>query len=196
MTYVELIVVLTIFSTLSSVVVFNYVAFQDKIDVKNLTSDIALKVVEAQKSSVSGRLPPSPQQSGVTSSWRASYGLHFNLSDNKRFQFFTDVNQDGLYNSSDCPGNASNEECLDEVSIAKGGSISGLSVLCQGDDSTKNLQDLMITFVRPSGSAILKSSSTEIDCMSGIAYVGISVISPRDFTATVRIFPSGRIELK
>ncbi|WP_146755300.1 type II secretion system protein, partial [Shigella flexneri] len=61
MTYVELIVVLSIFATISSVVIFNYGAFQDRIDIKNLSSDIGLKIVEAQKSSLSGQLPPVDQ---------------------------------------------------------------------------------------------------------------------------------------
>ena len=56
MTYVELIVVLSIFSIMTSVVLFNYGAFQAKVDIKNLASDIALKIVEAQKSALSGKL--------------------------------------------------------------------------------------------------------------------------------------------
>ena len=59
MTYVELIVVLSIFSAMTSVVLFNYGEFQAKVDIKNLASDIALKIVEAQKSSLSGKLPES-----------------------------------------------------------------------------------------------------------------------------------------
>ena len=48
MTYVELIVVLAIFAILSSVVMFNYGNFQAKVDIKNLGSDIALKIVRTQ----------------------------------------------------------------------------------------------------------------------------------------------------
>ncbi|KKQ07855.1 MAG: hypothetical protein US18_C0006G0001, partial [Parcubacteria group bacterium GW2011_GWB1_36_5] len=48
MTYVELIVVLSIFAVMSSIVLFNYGEFQAKVDIKNLASDIALKIVEAQ----------------------------------------------------------------------------------------------------------------------------------------------------
>ena len=47
MTYIELIVVLSIFAVMSSVVIFNYGLFQARIDIKNLASDIALKFVEA-----------------------------------------------------------------------------------------------------------------------------------------------------
>ena len=40
MTYVELIVVLSIFAVLSSVAVFNYSEFQTKVDIKNLANDL------------------------------------------------------------------------------------------------------------------------------------------------------------
>src|SRR3989344_6451778 len=72
MTYVELIVVLGIFGVISSVVMFNYGEFQDKVEIKNLASDIALKVVEAQKSAMSGKLPVNPP-----SGWKPAYGVYF-----------------------------------------------------------------------------------------------------------------------
>ena len=90
MTYVELIVVLSIFASLSTVVMFNYNEFQERIDIKNLSSDIALKVVEAQKSSISGRLPPSQPVGGQN--WKPSYGVYLNpATDNEFFYYFTDI---------------------------------------------------------------------------------------------------------
>ena len=49
MTYVELIVVLSIFSIMTSIVLFNYNEFQAKVDIKVLANDIVLNIVEAQK---------------------------------------------------------------------------------------------------------------------------------------------------
>ena len=49
MSYVELIVVLSIFAVLSSVILYNYGEFQAKVDIKNLASDIALQIVQSQK---------------------------------------------------------------------------------------------------------------------------------------------------
>src|SRR3989344_2168470 len=92
MSYVELIVVLGIFTTLSSVAIYNYGAFQAKIDIKNLASDIALKIVEAQRSSLSGKLPPVTAQYPITSTWKPSFGIYINpSSDNKGFIYFTDL---------------------------------------------------------------------------------------------------------
>jgi Tfp pilus assembly protein FimT len=198
MTYVELIVVLSIFATMSAVVLFNYSAFQSKIDIKNLSNDIALKIVEAQKSSISGRIPPF----SITSSWRPSYGVYINPStDNKSFSFFADVDQDGVFDDTICPGII---ECLEKVSITKGNTIaisgSGypLSYFKRGETTANSLNDLTITFIRPSGVAVLKSTtagfSSEYD-NNNVDYIQISVLSPKGATATIRVYPSGRIEI-
>src|ERR1035437_1408114 len=93
MSYIELIVVLTIFSVISSVVIFNYGNFQAKVDIKNLASDIALQVVQAQKSSLSGLLPPLAQELLVIPGWKPSYGVYFTTSDKTDFIYFVDVYQ-------------------------------------------------------------------------------------------------------
>ena len=141
MTYVELIVVLSIFSVMTSVVLFNYGEFQAKVDIKNLASDIALKIVEAQKSSLSGKLPPLAQQALIVSpsTWKPSYGLFINqVSDNKSFFYFTDVDQDGDFSDTNCVGTG---ECLAKILITKGNSISSLDVFYQGDGTPHNLND-------------------------------------------------------
>ena len=48
MTYIELIVVLSIFAVMTSIVLFDYGGFQAKVDIKNLASDVALQIVQAQ----------------------------------------------------------------------------------------------------------------------------------------------------
>ena len=90
MTYIELIVVLSIFSIISSIVMFNYGDFQSKVDVKNLASDIALQVVQAQKSSLSGLLPPSGYS--AISLWKPSFGVYFDIPPSTQFIYFVDLN--------------------------------------------------------------------------------------------------------
>ena len=89
MTYVELIVVLSIAALLSSVSLFNYKLFQDKVEMKTLASDVALKITEAQKASISGKLPVL----GAYPTWRPSYGIYFPqqvspVTNNKSFYYF------------------------------------------------------------------------------------------------------------
>ncbi len=203
MTYVELIVVLSIFSVMTSVVLFNYAAFQAKVDIKNLASDIALKIVEAQKSSLSGLLPPSSFSNQIDSLWKPSYGLYFNLKsviDNKSFIYFTDLGvrdspQNGLYDF----GNSScSIECLEVMDIKKGNSISDLSVFYQGDTpNTSNppLNDLTITFTRPNSGANIQSSQIPLPLISPISYVQIKITSPTGVTGIIKLYASGRVQV-
>ena len=198
MTYVELIVVLSIFASLSTVVMFNYNEFQERIDIKNLSSDIALKVVEAQKSSISGRLPPSQPVGGQN--WKPSYGVYLNpATDNEFFYYFTDINQNCidplLDTSSVC---MDEDESLEQIILPKGNIIDGLSFLDRGDTSPDDLQgltDLTISFVRPSGSAIFRSTDTSFD-PDNVDYVQITVKSPKDTTANIKIYSSGNIDIR
>jgi len=190
MSYVELIVVLSIFSVLSSVVIFNYGGFQARVDIKNLASDIALKAVEAQKSSMSGKLPPLAQQSQITSTWKPSYGIFIDrVADDKSFIYFTDLNaEDGLFDGSSCPGV---NECLDKIAITKGNSISSLDVFYQ-DSTNAPLNNLTVTFKRPDSSAIIKSNPA---LNPNVSFIQITIASPKGATAKIKLYPSGRIQV-
>ncbi len=188
MSYVEIIVVLSIFSVLSSVVIYNYSQFQAKVDIKSLASDIALKVVEAQKAALSGLLP----QSGTPLNWKPSYGVYFNIgsnpvTDNKSFVHFVDLDQNTFFDGSACT-----LECLNKVSITTSNTISNLTVFYQNGQSS-SLNDLTISFTRPNSGAIIKSST---NFTSDISYVEIKVLSPKLPSATIKVYPSGRIQVK
>lgn len=188
MSYVELIVVLSIFSAMTSVILFNYGEFQTKIDTKNLASDIALRIVEAQKSSLSGKLPPFPQRSLISSTWKPSYGIYFNLvSDNKSFIYFTDINNNTLYEGSACT-----DECLEKITITKGNSISSLNVFYRNNPTAYGFNDLTLTFSRLGGTAAIKSTTP---FTATISYIQIVVVSPKSATAGIKLYPSGRIEV-
>lgn len=203
MSMVELIVVLSIFAAMSTVAIFNFGNFQGKIDIKNLASDIALKTVQAQKAAVSGILPPKAQYDLINKViWKPTYGVYFNSSSaldvdgiawNKKFYYFTDINSNNLFTDSTCPVGG---ECLDKVSITKGNYISNLAVFYVGDPpTTTTLDDLTVTFVRPNLKAELRSTTTNLT-IATVSYVEITISSPRTETAKIRIYPSGRIQVK
>jgi len=197
MSYVELIVVLSIFALLSSVAVYNYGNFQTNVDIKNLASDIASKIVEAQKSSLNGALPT---KSGYDSSWKPSYGVYFDVtSDPKSFVYFTDLGvwdgnnnntQNSLFDGSfvDCTG-----ECLDKIAITKGNKISRIDK-CTGDTcppiDSDSISSLAVLFKRPDSSAIFTGAD-----VSGSEYIKITIESPKGATAFIKIYPSGRIQV-
>jgi len=190
MSYIELIVVLSIFATISSIMMFNYGDFQAKVDIKNLASDIALKIVEAQKSSLSGLLPPPAQGSLVIPGWKPSYGVYFNpVSDNKSFIYFSDLNNDTQYDGFNCVGTG---ECLSKITITKNNSLSRLDVFYQGDSTPYSLNDLTITFSRPNSGAVIRSSTA---FTSSISYVQVTIVSPKATTAKIKLYPSGRVQI-
>lgn len=186
MTYVELIVVLSIFSIMSGIVLFNYNKFQAKVDIKNLANDIALKIVQAQKEALSGKLPaqtPIPN-------WKPSYGLYFDTSTDiskKSFIYFTDLNNNALYEDFDCTG-----ECLNKISITKGDFISNLTVTTQGLGDCSSITALTVVFTRPDSGAKINTDKSSCTAVSS-AFITIS--SPQLSNAVIKVYVSGRVQI-
>jgi len=191
MSYIELIVVLAIFSVLTSIVLFDYGSFQEKIEIRNLSSDIASKIVEAQKSSLSGKLPPTAQQTLITFplTWKPSYGFYVDkATDNKSFIYFADADQNGELDNATCVGVG---ECLDKIAITQGNFIDTIDVFYL-DSSTASLDDITITFKRPNSTAIIKSTTA---IASNVDYVEITLTSPKSLSGAIRVYLSGRIQV-
>jgi prepilin-type N-terminal cleavage/methylation domain-containing protein len=187
MTYVELIVVLGIFAMLSAIAIFNYGDFQSNVDIKNLASDVALKVVEAQRASVSGALP---QNGGYDKNWKPSYGVYFDTSlDNASFIYFADLNQDNLFSDAEC---ALVGECIDKINIAKGNTIATLGIVYEGDDTVNCVDSLTISYKRPNSSATLVANG---EILSGVSYAQVTVVSPKGNAANIKFYSSGRTEV-
>ncbi len=209
MTYVELSVVLGIFAMMTSAVIFNYGEFQAKVEIKNLASDIALKIVEAQKSSLFGTLPPITQQQQIDSSWKPSYGIYFNSSAdpdpndgdipfNRKFIYFTNLGtesepQNNIYDGdSDCEN-----ECLEKITIVKGGNFISSINKCADEDpcfvEDNAIGSLSVSFKRPDSKAIF--DDPDGFSMDGFDYIQITIASPQDVDAKIKIYPSGRIQV-
>ncbi len=188
MTYVELIVVLSIFSIISSVAIFNYSDFQAKVDIKNLASDIALQTVTAQKAALDGLLPPPAQQAEEISGWKPAYGVYFSMSDPKNFLYFTDLDQNHTFTDIACAGN---DECLSKISITKNNFISHLDVFYQNGTSA-SISDMTLTFTRPISTPIIRSSSS---LNSNISYMQITISTPKGVTSVIKLYQSGRTQI-
>ncbi len=177
MTYIELIVVLSIFATMSSIIAFSYGKFQGKVDIKSMASDIALKIVEAQKSSLSGNLPLG---GAPFNTWKPSYGVRFNIATKNQFIYFVDLDNANGYD---------NGELLETISITKNNYISNTDICSAGSCSPID-SPFSIVFRRPGSSAIFTGVS-----VTGSNYVQITIKSPKDATAFIKIWPSGRIQV-
>ncbi|MFA6524290.1 MAG: type II secretion system protein [Candidatus Paceibacterota bacterium] len=191
MTYVELIVVLSIFAIMSSIVLFNYGKFQAKVDINNLANDIALKIVQAQKDAMSGKLPT---QTPFVSPWKPSYGVYFDPTVHYKFIYFTDLYNSKYYNSSSCtpPITIESGDCLDEINITKGNYISELKVY-RNDNTTEILAtNLSITFTRPNSGAFFESNGLPLE---DVSYIQITITSPQSVSARIKLYSSGRVEI-
>lgn len=170
MTYVELIVVLFIFGVMSTIVMYSYGDFQAKVDIKNLASDIALKIVEAQKSSLSGNLP---KDGAPYSTWKPSYGVHFSRAESQKFVYFANLDNGNADNSF----NPAIDSGVENI-ITKNYYIKNLR--CSGSEFTT----LDIVFRRPDSQALMPCNVAEI-----------VVSGPSGAQARILIYPSGKIQI-
>jgi len=199
MTYVELIVVLSIFAVMSSVVMFNYGSFQSSIDIKNLSNDIALKLVQAQKYAIFGKLPPLVQQGLIESittldKWKPSYGLYFNMTDNKSFVYFTDVDQDKVCDNT-CTSFLADGEFLEKISINKGNFVSKIEFMDENKVAcSPSISELNIVFKRPSSDAIINEEPVQ-SCVMSYVQITLSSSTSTPITSKILIYPSGRIQI-
>lgn len=183
MTYTELIVMLAIFGIMSSVILVNYGDFNSKMEVKSLSNNIALKIVEAQKSAMSGKITGASFDVEKV----PAYGLNFDTSGNtenkKKFIYFADKNNDGNYD---------NGELLDTININSKFQIKSLKVFCA---TLKEANELDIVFKRPDSTA---SVDVNPSCGSDPVYyatINLGLLNSQVANSSVTIYPSGRIQI-
>ena len=199
MTLLELMVVLGIFGLLSLVSIFNYNGLQNSIHITDLSNDIALQVVQAQNASLSGRLPVATQQSNEITNWKPSYGVYFSSTssadikgaDNKDFIYFTDLNQNQIYDSAGGCSLPLVGECISKYTITNNDSISSIKVFVGSTPTTET--NLTITFARPnSGAVFYDMNGSKISTLS---YAEITITNNSGTSSTIDLYPSGRVQI-
>jgi hypothetical protein len=110
--------------------------------------------------------------------------------DNKSFVYFVDLDNNNSFDGAACTG-----DCLENVTITKGNTISSLDVFYQDDETANNLDDVTISFTRPNGSAIIKSTGISTPPPPVVDYIQITVSSPDALTAKIKVYASGRIQV-
>lgn len=157
-TFIELIVVIAIFSIISSVVLFNFSDFSTNISLQNTTSDIALQIKEAQSDAISGRLNDTINlyvDSSGLEYYKPSFGVRFEIDRPTNFIKFTDLDKDRIY-GGDC--SVTNTECLKDVKINGFDSITNICVVKTTDLSNcEDVSILDISFERPFPDAIISA---------------------------------------
>ncbi len=190
MTFIELIVVISIFSVIAGVVLFRSSDFGDSIALQNLAQDIALQIKTAQNNGSSGKF----DQCFVTSGTKPSYGMYFDTgpSSNKQFAYFADFDGSGFYDYGATPACGNQQELQNTFAIGNNNSISGL---CVNEKSGTNmhcgLNELHILFTRPNLNAAVISVPPWT-----VADAEIKITSPKGTSKTIVVWPTGQISVE
>jgi len=183
LTFIELIVVIGIFATLSGVILFNSGSFTSNITLQNLANQIALQLKKAQTNSISGA-----NSLLFSVPYKPSYGIYFDttlVQNQKQFDYFGDFNNNGQKDGSICNPLA---ECQDRITIQTGDRISNLYAGC-------NVDTLHITFKRPFPDASFFANNLLV--APSVSKVGIGIISANgNIAKTIIVWKTGQIEVK
>ncbi len=173
-TLIELLVVIAIISILSTIVLYNYRSFGDRVLVSNLAYDIGQSIREAQNFSLAARDSAGGSSFGGNNKY---YGILFGdmstVGTDKHYLLFYDVNSSGAnlqkYNGTSqgkvaCSGSIPNatDECVKVYTITNGMKIKQICVVGGGaggvDKCSSTAADpkfLEITFKRPNPDALI-----------------------------------------
>lgn len=154
-TLAELMIVISIVSVISTVVMFGYRQFSDRLALTSAAQEIAISIREAQSYGVSVR------QSSVSSQdFDKGYGIYFSVDDPSYYYLFVDLNDDQKYeNPSNCTGECvSKNEIRNSVRISQvcGASFGG-SISCPVNPSVRALN---VSFIRPNPDARVRFTNS------------------------------------
>lgn len=179
---IELLVVISIFALISTVVLAKQNQFNTGILLTNLAYEVALNIRQAQVYGLSIR------EFGVGSgNFNAGYGVHFTSATPGAFIFFGDVNNNSRYDGTG--------ELIESVTLHQNNTISDIcGVNGSGDSdcaSTGALSSIDITFVRPDPDAVI------IDPDLGTQYRQAKIVlsSPQGNVKTVITESTGQISV-
>ena len=162
MTFIEIVVVLGIFATLSATVLFNYRDFSNGVRLQNLAQEIALQGKRAQTLASQGRRPMLTDAQNTINpiplDWVSSYGLAFRPDQNPNSFIF-------YFNKFDPEAES---ECEDEIFI---NDSSVIDLICINSEpvgvnadpdctSGTEMSELYVSFTRPFLEAYILTDDT------------------------------------
>jgi prepilin-type N-terminal cleavage/methylation domain-containing protein len=212
-TLIELMVVLTIFIIVTTMVVFDYGSYRSEASIANLTSDISLSIRRAQSYAIGAQ--------NLSSNFSYGYGVHFSTdptvtpaqvkngaSSNKAFVLFTDVSKNSKYDSAGtvvC--NASSVTALNECSeVLNITTTDQISALYTNQDfahplAPKDMIDIMFLrpnpdayfCYKPAGSSLCANTSTSISSVTiEVSSLKLNPLIKKDIT----VWSTGQISVQ
>ena len=191
---VELLLVVSIFVIISTVVIASYNKFNSRTLLNSLAYDIALTLREAQVYAFS--VLEESLIGGGSTGFTAGYGMYFEKAEDSAYIFFADVDENGFYDK-DVGGTFCSNECLEQFTL-RGYTVSDVCGKLAGSGdahcfsySTNSIEEMSVTFVRPDPDAYFKS-----DC-TGDTYSEIAIeVSSIDAKRYVKVATTGQISVE
>jgi len=194
---IELMVVISIFAIISSVIIYDYGKFSSNLIVTNLAYEAALAVRQAQVYGI------SVKKTTEGAKFDASYGVWFSESDKQNFYLFSDkiINKqyDELYSGSNPSGELEESFGFNGSNIIKNFCVTQSSGPRICSSATSELQYLSIVFTRPDPEAKIhafKSDKSEV--ITGITYSKAEIMfimSRGNKTARMTVTNTGQISI-
>lgn len=179
-TIAELLVSISIFVIITSVVLVNFPGFSSQIALDNLAHEVALAVRQAQVFGVSAK------ESGIGSGIFPTHGVHFENTQDNVFYLFFDLNDNNKYEGI--------SELSETFNIQRRNYISSICGFVTPVSGCTNLATLDITYARPNPEpTILGIVGAEEAFYS---YATITVTSPRGSNRVIAVWSNGQIAIK
>lgn len=202
LTLIEMIVVVSIFAVVASILFFNFSDFNTNISVRNLSQEIALMVRKAQTYATGVH-----NLDGLTTSSDLfpAYGMSFSARSTgsayspyaKQFVLFADaaaapgVTNRTYENGNSCGAPALGNECVEMFGITTGDKITSLCT----DQGCSSDTTVNIVFRRPSPDAEI-CIATGGACSSRLSFVKIVIQSAQGVERAVVVWNTGQISVQ
>lgn len=206
-TLVEMMVVISIFLVITSVVIFNYESFYSTVSLQNLTDDIALSVRKAQSFAIGAR----GIKDGVNTNFSNSYGVHFSsnnevdplIASNSSFMMFSSSVSSKVYDTSgtgECGEDTNN--CIEKFKITSQDMIK--EILINDGAITLPIESYLdISFARPDPRAYfcyrknINSTTCENQSISNVSIViSNGLTGDEEKSKIISIQNTGQISVK
>ena len=204
----EMLVVIGIFSVVSSILIFNYGDFRNNVSIRDLAQEVALAVRKAQGYATSVH--------GITIGGGRDYpafGIAFAVGqpvvrdftpDEKEFMIFADVAnganpENKLYDRAGgivCGNVQPGDECIEQFRISSADKIYQLCTSTDGVTEDCSPQQVNILFHRPNPEADICVVTGSTCDSSKPAYVKIKLRSPGNTVRTIAVWNTGQISVQ
>lgn len=221
MTLIELMVVIAIFTIITSITIFDYGSFNSGAAINNLGDDVALSIRKAQSYAIG-----THQSDG---DFQVGYGVHFTANvpngvgnynklagSNKSFILYTDFSSGSTgytFSSSSSPSNICGQvthknECMEMLNIGGDSEIKSISIYSGSGTRIQTSEEgaLNIIFKRPNPDASFcytEKNNSGANCLyapNSISRADIVISNGQDNakekTKTISVYNTGQIDIE